>query len=224
MNRIVLGLLIVAVAAGCKKQKTQVTPVDGGPGARATPREAAPGKPKVDAAKLDGLAATEVPGFVRTPVPSTRLDFLRIAVWESQTANAKGQKIRVHGTIEPCARCAPPGPETIAKLKRNLSSRASADPDLIWETGELDLGGTKALFAYHVATSEYSPVDGGIKLRAIDNGVEVSFDNGTLHLHLAASGAQVLDATTEAALQAELSRDEMLAAVKTVFAALQPNL
>jgi hypothetical protein len=43
-------------------------------------------------------------------------------------------------------------------------------------------------------------------------------------LHLAASAALRLDATTEAALQAELGKDELLAAVKTVFEALRPNL
>ncbi len=189
-------------------------PVPPGPVLKITPPTLPPvpaGKTRITDARFVELGDRDVAGFKRTVVKAGKS---LVVTFESEKANEKGVKTYVIATIENCFVCQP---MDVAAWKENknlrgmLSSVAAGDPGLVFDVHEVDLGTKKGIGIYKA-----SFVSAGGST-ASTHGYQAWFNDGANQILIDVSPRGLYPKTREEML-AGISRDDMAAVAKAVFA------
>jgi hypothetical protein len=177
-----------------------------------TPPPVPPGKTRIDEARFAELATRDVEGFKRSVIKAGKSSL--VVTFESEKANAQGVKTYVIATIENCFVCQPMD-LTAWKENKNLRGMltqvAAGDPGLVFDVHEIDLGTRKGIGIYKASFVS----NGGST--ASTHGYQAWFNDGANQILIDVSPRGLFPKTKEE-MFAGISRDEMAAVAKAVFA------
>ena len=170
-----------------------------------------PGKTRITDARFVELGSRDVEGFKRTVVKAGKS---LVVTFESEKANGKGVKTYVIATIENCVVCQP---MDVAAWKENKNLRgmltpvAAGDPGLVFDVHEIDLGTKKGIGIYKAS---FVSAAGST---ASTHGYQAWFNDGANQILIDVSPRGLFPTSKEEML-AGISRDDMAAVAKAVFA------
>jgi len=218
MRKFISGIAMLALTASlgttaCKKKSEEQGGGGGGGAAQAS------GKKAIDEAQANELVKTEVPGF-EVSMPNVMGSFA--SMWLQGTeANAGGFVASAQVSIQECMACQPMKLDVWQKNAENLKAmlpRIHIDnPALVWEMFEIPLDDT------HTAIGVYSASmvkEENSKASAL--GLDVFYNDGTNMMTIQVSARPKEggpgSADDLAGLQAQMTKDEFVAAAKKIFA------
>ncbi len=184
---------------------------------RAPPPPDIPARPRLSPERLAELSKTEIAGFQRTSERASKSNAMM--TYEGTTPNAQGYRPTATVIIEPCAFCARMDLaewRANPNLKRMLSSAHLENPALVFQVDELDLGGRKAIAVYKESFVETKTASG--TSRSTAHGLDVWFNDGVHQVLIQVSPRGKTRAGSAEELRASLSRAEMEAAARALFA------
>ncbi|MBL9085863.1 MAG: hypothetical protein JNM10_01860 [Planctomycetia bacterium] len=196
-------------------------PADAGATARPdapAPAPAPAARARLTPEQLAALATREVPGFRRTSQRSGKSN--AVVTFEGTTANARGFRPTVQVIVEHCMFCAKldvAAWRANEHLKRTLSTVHLENPALVFEVDALDLGGRTGIGVYKESFVATKNATGTTRSSA--HGLQAWFNDGTHQamLEVSARGPALPDSLE--AVRESMSRAEMEAAARAVFAA-----
>lgn len=196
------------------------TPTSGGM-TETAPTPAVAGKAQMAPEKLAELSKTEVAGFQRTSERSSKSS--ATMTYEGTTPNAQGWHPFATVMVEHCVFCSKMDLATWRanpNLKKLLSSAHAENPALVFQVDEIDLGGRKGIAIYKESFVETKNASGTSKSTAY--GLQVWFNDGTHQVMIEISPRGKPMASSVEELRASMSRAEMEAAARALFAPLAP--
>ena len=190
-------LLVVLALAACGERRDaparEANAAGAAPAEDAAPAPAPPFRP-LDAARLDELAALEVPGF-------TAASRDRSATSLVVALRGTGTPLRALVTVSPCLTCTPPDlpawQSRVPELRALLPGGLEDDPATTFELAAIDLAGRRCIATYELGAVAY-----GDELEAT-HGARIYCNDGTTELVVRVDDDALLSAPTpEAARQA----------------------
>ncbi len=194
-------------------------PLPGTPPASATPSA----KQQLSAERFAELSKTEVPGFTRTSERSSKSN--ATMTYEGKDPNAQGWHPSATVLVEHCVFCSKMDLaewRANPNLKKLLSSAHAENPALVFQVDEIDLGGRKGIAIYKESFVETKNESGTSRSTAY--GLQVWWNDGTHQVMIEVSPRGKPMAGSLEELRASLSRAEMEAAARALFAPLAPGL
>ena len=209
VRRVVLAWLVVAAACGDRRDPAPGSARGGPVAAPAAPADAAPPLAPLDDARLDALAAVEVPGWTATA---------RDRSAASLVAQLRAGELRALVTVTPCLRCRPAEleawREAVPELRALMPGAVEDDPATRFELSAVAVAGRPC-----VATWELGAIAYGDEVEA-SHGARVYCNDGTTEVVVRVDDDAVTRAATpEAARAAAASRDALEAAAGAIAAA-----
>jgi hypothetical protein len=195
------AILLIALAACGDRRDSRAAPVprDAAPvvsDAEPAPAEAVPFRP-LDAARLDELAALEVPGFTVGHRDRSKTSIV-VAL------RAEGAPLRALVTVTPCLACRAPDlaawRAAAPELRALLPGSVEDDPATTFELRATDLAGRRCITGYELGAVAY-----GDELEAT-HGARVYCNDGVTELVVRVDDDAILAAETPEAARAAAQR------------------
>lgn len=191
------------------------------PPAQPPPPPGIPARPLLPPERLAELSKTEVAGFKRTSERSSKSS--ATMTYEGATPNAQGWHAFATVMLEHCVFCSKMDLATWRanpNLKRLLSSAHAENPALVFQVDEIELGGRKGIAIYKESYVETKNASGTSK--STSYGLQVWFNDGTHQVMIDVSPRGKPMASSVEELRASLTRAEMEAAARALFAPFAP--
>jgi len=177
-----------------------------------------PAKPQLTPVQFAALTTRDVPGFTRTAQRSGPGN--AVTTFEGTTPNAQGYRLLAHVIVEHCTFCAKPDVaawRANPNLRRTLPSAHLENPALVFEVDGLELAGRTGLAVYKESFVVTTNASG--TTRAAAHGIIVWLSDGVHQLVIDVFGRGPARPGSIEEMRASLSRGEMEAAARAVFAA-----